>query len=644
MFLSRSIKSKISRLWSINFNRLILKQQFHVSAVTCDKKFINNEIIFNSKFIQKYEQIVPELNVKEFELETSYENKSADEIVEAFENLSHYCCENSMCINNESYNELIYKLVGILKELPQNQLAKILSDLSRFPQTQSPFSNNFHKLWKALDNICCDRIKDWDQQTLLKFCNLWLQLHLSQVGQFTWKALKKICRRVDRLSAKDLVEAMFYVSVCRKSVKLHDVEIRMYKIFDEFTIQELGVLCLAFFKTETKMKVNVLMDKIIDATIKEIDNIEDITLVSLLKNIRYCSDPTHALRIEKLCDALIPKIDKVGLITCLHAVLLGGNLQYCNHQLIEKVLIRFNNQIKELRLKEIDRITFLLGLFDFKASSGIEKEFLVKVVEEIKTRIDEILKYPTILPTTTHYLTICGISDDELIKQSLNPEFIKLAYGSSGPKIGREVLCLDSYTQINSKNYDGPRLSSKSRGEIVKYLRHYVPTRYQVDPLTSTDKHLLDLKEFMEMKHGTNLLTHVLPHFQRPDVVYCFDENGKSVTDKIIDGFKPLNCGWIFSKNHVFSNLGSEFSDNIDKYQMVAIVIGGWNFYIRGTRKPTGGLQMKIEQLQLVGYNTILIHWNEWRMLNDETREQFIDCHLRSVLNSHKRQSERKLG
>lgn len=43
---------------------------------------------------------------------------------------------------------------------------------------------------------------------------------------------------------------------------------------------------------------------------------------------------------------------------------------------------------------------------------------------------------------------------------------------------------------------------------------------------------------------------------------------------------------------------------------LIAFVVGGWNFYVRDTSKLTGVLQMKMEQLQLSGYETILVSFH----------------------------------
>lgn len=238
-----------------------------------------------------------------------------------------------------------------------------------------------------------------------------------------------MCRRVDKLPANAFVEAMFYLNVCRTDISMPDVEKRFIAVFPELNINEIGIVCLSFFKTEKKILTGELLDLIFDRTIEEISSMRDISLANILKTLRYSTSPSHSDKLMKLCEALVPKVEGCSLICCLHISLLGTNLQYFNHDLIEAIARRFNKDIKEMRLKDIERFTFVLGLYDFKSKSGIEREFRLKVIDELKLRVEEILDHPRCLPSTVHFLSQCDVYDVDIISSVLNEDFIKLAYG-----------------------------------------------------------------------------------------------------------------------------------------------------------------------------------------------------------------------
>lgn len=171
-------------------------------------------------------------------------------------------------------------------------------------------------------------------------------------------------------------------------------------------------------------------------------------------------------------------------------------------------------------------------------------------------------------------------------------------------------MSLDSYTRINLKgSYDGPQLSLMIRSCIMKGHLHVPPIRDRF--LKVSEKVLCDIKDLMERMYGKNVLTNVLPHFRRSDIVYCFDESGKSVTEELIDCFPPLFSGEIASKEFILSK-NPDFTSNPDKFEMVAVILGYSNFFLLDTNEKVGELQMKIQQLEMIGYKTVVIKWENW--------------------------------
>lgn len=202
----------------------------------------------------------------------------------------------------------------------------------------------------------------------------------------------------------------------------------------------------------------------------------------------------------------------------------------------------------------------------------------------------------------------------------------------------RDILCLENFTKINLKGiYNGPNLSEKLKRNIATYQSHYIPIRGQPYKLTHADKLILDIKDFAELKFGSNILTQVLPHVERPDIIYCFDENGKSVTSELIDCFprREEHTGEIYSKEVVLSQK-PQFADKMDKMKMVSIVIGSWNFFLRETKVPTGVLRMKLDQLRMIGYEPVLIHWNDWVPNSLQGKEEILVTEIEKILKQTK--------
>lgn len=429
---------RLSRVIVYNQQQLRTKRCLFTTSIPCARIYPNVETEFSYKIVrQQNKETVSNENEKiEFDFQDDYSGKSPHELVNDFEALSFYCRSANINMGDERLDKILKEFIRVVPGLSDEHLLKMISDLERFPLTHRVTTPQFYEFWKAMDKECCNRIKLWNYKQLLEIANLWYRVHLTKVGEFTYGALTKISRRLYKLSSKELVEAMFYLNLCRKSTQMHDVESRFLKTIHEMDINQIGIMCLAFFKTETKMRSFELIEKIYVNTINEIDNdIPDITLVNILKTLRYSSDPSHATYMQTLCEKLRSKIDACSILACLHIALLGTNLQFIDQTLMECIVQKFNTNIKETRLKDIERIAFALGLFDFKTETGSEKEFLQNILAELKLRIDEIMKYPKCFAGTLHYLTFKGVYDEEMISSVLKEDFINFAYGELTEKV-----------------------------------------------------------------------------------------------------------------------------------------------------------------------------------------------------------------
>lgn len=193
------------------------------------------------------------------------------------------------------------------------------------------------------------------------------------------------------------------------------------------------------------------------------------------------------------------------------------------------------------------------------------------------------------------------------------------------------MLSLDSYTRINLKDsYDGPQLSPMIRSCIMRGQLHVPPIRDK--NLKISEKVLYDIKDLMEQIYGKSVLTNILPHFKKSDIVLCFDENGNSVTEDIIECFPPVFSGEIASKHYLLSKK-HELRDKLDKCELIAVILGYSNFFLE-TDQKVSELEMKIQQLEMVGYKTVVIKWDDWFNSRCEERKKLIKDKIQKVLNS----------
>ncbi|XP_011177260.2 FAST kinase domain-containing protein 5, mitochondrial [Zeugodacus cucurbitae] len=556
-------------------------------------------------------------------------NATFEEVFDTFNALAHYCIKTNTCISDSRFQHFCEFFCEQTHKLSDEQLLTALRLLSQLPTEATVRELNFMQLWNNLDVECCRRVERWSSDELLLVCDAWYTLNLARVSEYVWEALRKLGRKIRRMQPEQLVQAMFYCNVLRRPVfEMFDFEVNLARFADTMSLQELGVMSMGFFKTQTPIRNPELLDHLFKRLITEIQTVDDITLVSILKVLRYSSKIPQVPQIMELMEVLQTEISRISLMSCLHVALFGVELQCCHDGVLELVLQRFNQDIGNARLKDMERICLAISVFNYRSPTGVEQELCAKILSLLETKIDEIMKYPRCFVACLHYLTLCGHYNEEMITSVLDKRFVDLAYGKN-VTIGREIFNLDSFVKINLKdsNYTGNQLTEKKRHSMGKLLTQYIPQRNQKFRLNKTDRILLEIKETLERILRPNTLKHILPHFERPDLVVCYDNKQRHAIPLAADC--PVDySGAILTRDLLLGD-----SEKVD-VDTLAIVIVGWNNVVKDKERFTGLFDMKLKQLRLLGHKPILIYWHEWRTLETPMdRQQFLKRKLANTIN-----------
>jgi len=82
---------------------------------------------------------------------------------------------------------------------------------------------------------------------------------------------------------------MFYANTSRKflpTLPMYDIEQEICSYYNDFSIKELGIVSLGFFKTQTPIRNQELVRNLYISVIKEIVNINSIELAAFLKVLK----------------------------------------------------------------------------------------------------------------------------------------------------------------------------------------------------------------------------------------------------------------------------------------------------------------------------------------------------------------------
>ncbi|XP_016990951.2 FAST kinase domain-containing protein 5, mitochondrial [Drosophila rhopaloa] len=544
-----------------------------------------------------------------------------------FQGLVRDCVRLELQVSDARYDAFARCYCEQMHRLTDEQLLGSLSALAELPTPESPKTHNYMELWNTMDIECCRRIERWSSEQLLLVSDAWYRLGLVRIGEYVWLALKKLGRRLRKLPPEQLVHAMFLCNLLRRTVfEMFDFELNLARCVDQMTLGELGVMAMGFFKTQTPIRNPELLAQIYQRLGSELDTVEDIALVALLKVLRYSSKLPQVEALKRLLVDLEPQVERVSLLTCLHMALLGCELQTCNDALVERILLRFEREVETARLKDMERICLVMALFNLKSTSGVERRLAERLPDLLRQRMEEILRHPRCFTNCLQFLTMRGVYDLELLGVALEPRFVQHAYRSGLP--GREYFHLDGFVRLlGADEYQGALLSERQRQQMGRLYTQYMPERDGRFKLTSTDRILVEIRDAVSQLHRAVTFKHILPHYDRCDVVLCYDHRQRRAVPLDAEACQDYS-GEILTRRHLLGE--SRAAD--DQLATVAIVVAGWNNVIREKDRFTGQMDMKLRQLRQLGHHPLVIYWHEWRELETSTdRQDFLRRRLSQV-------------
>lgn len=276
-------------------HKIIKNRQFQTSASVREKVFINYENIFAHSILERNEKccvLRGEQNIEndqkcvDIDFNRNWSSLTTDDILEHLRMIGSYCKNNGVMLSDERFDKFVDICTERCFHFTDDQLIKSLQILIHYPQTRTPKSRNFVELWSALDEACVERIGQWDFDKILYLCDHWHMLNLGRLNLFNMKGSLKIGRKLRKLPSHQLVQIMFYVNIKRSPlVEMFEFETNLMKSIDELSLNEIAIMCMGFFKTQTKLKTPDLVANIFKRLIGEIDTVEDIPFVCIIKVI-----------------------------------------------------------------------------------------------------------------------------------------------------------------------------------------------------------------------------------------------------------------------------------------------------------------------------------------------------------------------
>lgn len=212
---------------------------------------------------------------------------SNSEILENFEMLSYYAKNNveNESIDNPKYRGITEIICNNCQGFNDQELHHLMNCLILWnPKKEEQV---FKNICKVIDNECMKRMPNWSINEVLVANDQFYKLKIARLSDFSWHSLRKLNLKLKKLSPTQLVQFAFLLKVNREiPMNLYNLEYYAEQYFDQFTLEELGIIAMPFAKYDTPIRSKDFLIKLIQKFRSNIDNIDDVTFTSILKIIR----------------------------------------------------------------------------------------------------------------------------------------------------------------------------------------------------------------------------------------------------------------------------------------------------------------------------------------------------------------------
>ncbi|CAD7669603.1 unnamed protein product [Nyctereutes procyonoides] len=520
-----------------------------------------------------------------------------------------------------------------------------------------------HSMLGVYETRFCNKVWEMSVDQLLLVADLWRYLG-RRVPRFLKIFFSYLNLHWKDLSLSQLIHLIYIIGESRQVPQdlMQKLESLVLKYIDLINLEEIGTICLGFFKSSSSLSEYV-MRKIGDLACADMQHLSNYALVNILKMFRF-THVDHVNFMKHFGQIAPQRIPFLGVQGVMHLTLACSALRVLDEGLMNAVAASLPTRVAYCRSKDIAKILWSFGTLNYKPPNT--EEFYSALINEIHRKMPEFNRYPEHLLTCLLGLAFSEYFPFELINFALSPEFVKLAQSRSKFELTKELYTLDGIVGTECLDYRGNRLSAHLQQEGSEMLWNLAR------------KDMCSKPEFLEalflletMLGGSQYIKHhmILPHTRSSDLEVQLDVNmkplpfnieaipveeeatlklkhvGVSLTDDLMNQLLQGK-----SRKHTQGETESETEPRARELEKTAIHLGSSpcsvadrlgadrlacmqapqvklaiqltnkNQYCYASRDLLGLHNMKRRQLNQLGYRVVeLFHW-EWLPLLKRTR------------------------
>ncbi|KAL2763936.1 FAST kinase domain-containing protein 5, mitochondrial [Daubentonia madagascariensis] len=527
-----------------------------------------------------------------------------------------------------------------------------------------------HSMLAMYETKFCHQVWEMSLDQLLLVADLWRYLG-RRVPRFLKIFFSYLNLHWKDLSLSQLIHLIYIIGENRQVPQdlMQKLESLILKYIDSINLEEVGTICLGFFKSSSSLS-EFVMRKIGDLACADMEHLSSHALVNILKMFRF-THVDHINFMKQFGEVAPQRIPSLGVQGVMHLTLACSALRILDEGVMNAVAASLPPRVAHCRSKDVAKILWSFGTLNYKPPNA--EEFYSSLINEVHRKMPEFSRYPEHLLTCLLGLAFSEYFPIEFIDFALSAGFVRLAQERSKFELTKELYTLDGTVGIECPDYRGNRLCSHLQQEGSEMLWDLARKDMNSKP------EFLEILFLLEtMLGGPQYIKHhmILPHTRSSDIEVQLDvdmkplpfnreatpnENiaklrlkhvGVSLTDDLMNqllkgkarghfqgeiesetGQQPIKL-----ENKAARPLGGSLCNVADwsgPMEMaglcppgcmqapavkLAIQITNKNQYCYGSRNLLGLHNMKRRQLVRLGYRVVeLSHW-EWLPLLKRTR------------------------
>ncbi|XP_068602863.1 FAST kinase domain-containing protein 5, mitochondrial [Brachionichthys hirsutus] len=542
-----------------------------------------------------------------------------------------------------------------------------------------------HPALRRYDAELCFRVGQMSLHQLLLTADLWRCIG-RQVPQFL-ESLYSVIHLHHRglMEVAELVQLLYIMGEGRKfPMELrHPVEQLLLLHLDKLHPEEIGAVFLALFKSQTLISEHAVTC-VVEKACSYVGDMSNLAIVNVLKYLRF-SHLHHETWLENMAQEVPRRVHGMGVQGLMHVALAFSALHWQNDQILMAIAERVPSVAVHCRSKDSSKLLWAFGNFGFLPDQS--PSFYPSLIEALRQRKEEFLKYPAHLLSGLLGLIFVSQFPEDLIALALSPDFVSIALQCTDFDLKKDLFTVDGAVALELPQWTGPQLSCELREELWKLAMSDVCQKVEVLEAESLLCDLLGGEKFVCKRM-------ILPHTRSIDLEVHLDASGQplpvnpaSNTHTLQDSPVPSHPEWgrrnvgVTISDELFAQLTTKnrtrpFSspapvnkhtvhmeepdegwrkfdtrlffgnDNKDLARRLyrqeskrpiklAIQVSNRNQFCYRSRQLMGLHSMKRRQLKLAGYQVVELHFWEWFPLLRKSRTEkraYLHCKIYNSL------------